>query len=141
MTVLADDRMGPVPSAAATTIATAPFVSPWAGRPATIVKAAGGLIASAGDTTGGVLGGLEHHYAHHAGHVAVTVVDHDLALFGSQGVVLAVALGERAPAQTGPGVLGVFELAVDAGLQVEAVGGDGELPTPTATRPKTCWTR
>ncbi|MFH8631534.1 hypothetical protein ACH4CC_16955 [Streptomyces lydicus] len=39
--------------------ASFPFVSPWAGRPATIVEAAGGLIASAGDTTGGVLGVFE----------------------------------------------------------------------------------
>nr|WP_237323445.1 hypothetical protein [Streptomyces sp. MOE7] len=149
-----------------------------------------------GDAAGGVLGGLERPHAHHAGYVAVAVVDEvhaaaggagdraldvfddvdevfeipgladepvevvedhavddtvgevgqglaefgaqddpvdgavglaDLALFEGRGVVFPVDLGEGAPVQAGAGVFGVFELAVHAGFEAEAVGGDAEV--------------
>ncbi len=51
----------------------------------------------------------------------------DLALLESGGVVLAVNLGERAPAQACTGVFGALKLALDAGLQAEAVRGDPQV--------------
>ncbi|WP_374206751.1 hypothetical protein [Streptomyces noursei] len=51
----------------------------------------------------------------------------DLALLERGGVVLPADLGERAPAEAGSAVFGILELAVHAGLQAEAVGGDAEV--------------
>ena len=59
--------------------------------------------------------------------VDASLVLDDLPLLESGGVVLLVDLGEPGPAQPGAGVVGVLLLAVDAGLQAEAVGGDAEV--------------
>jgi len=53
----------------------------------------------------------------------------DLALLEGRGVVLPVDLDEAAPVQSDPGVFGVFELAVHAGFDTEAVGGDAQVGT------------
>lgn len=172
------------------------FADPAVGDAALGYAVLGGGEVLTGDAACGVLGGLERHHAHHAGHVTVAVVDEihaatgcagyrplhvlddvdeifevpgltdepvevveddsvddamgqvseqlaelgtqdhpvdgavgldDLPLFEGRGVVLPVDLRKRAPAQAAPGVLGVFELAVDAGFEAEAVGGDAQI--------------